>query len=113
MSGFLDKRGSWVQWATLPEPLLQFLAQLTELGDAGFDQAQFVLQQLGDSAFRVLGQLEHGHAVPISPSVKPRRWAIKCRSLIRGQALLQGEVQEGVQIWYSAIWLKNEHVAAG
>lgn len=37
----------------LTEPLLQFLTQGIEFGHAGFDQIEFVLQQLGNGIGRV------------------------------------------------------------
>ena len=48
MIGFLENSGSWIQWTLLPEPLLQLVAQRAEFGHAGFDQFEFVLQQLRD-----------------------------------------------------------------
>jgi len=53
MSGFLENSESWTQWTLLPEPLLQLVAQRAEFGHAGFDQFEFVLQQLRDGAVRI------------------------------------------------------------
>ncbi|MNE72945.1 hypothetical protein D3C80_1689250 [compost metagenome] len=40
--------------------MLQFKTQLTEFGDAGFDERQFVLEELSHRVFRILGMPERG-----------------------------------------------------
>jgi len=59
MKGILWNGGTRIQWTTLPEPLLQLLAQVAEFADTGFDQVELVLQQLCDSAVGV-GRLPEG-----------------------------------------------------